>query len=151
VDRPALERRRHVVRWCEIDPENERAASGRLRRHVARGRRRRHRAQLAGARSTRRCCARRSASAASCTTSNAIAFGETLYGGARGVRDVLCVYVGTGVGAGVVIGGRLYAGATHLGGEIGHTKVVPAGRLCGCGMRGCLEAYASGYHIQKRA
>jgi glucokinase len=82
---------------------------------------------------------------------NAIAFGEALYGGARGVRDVLCVYVGTGVGAGIVIGGRLYAGATHLGGEIGHTKVVPAGRLCGCGMRGCLEAYASGYHIQKRA
>lgn len=82
---------------------------------------------------------------------NAIAFGEAVYGGARGVRDVVCVYVGTGVGAGIVVDGRLYAGATHLAGEIGHTKVVPAGRLCGCGMRGCLEAYTSGRNIQKRA
>ena len=82
---------------------------------------------------------------------NAIAFGEARYGGARGVADVLCVYVGTGVGAGIVLGGKLYSGATHLGGEIGHTKVVPAGRLCGCGMRGCLEAYTSGRNIQKRA
>src|SRR5262249_9088612 len=82
---------------------------------------------------------------------NAIAYGEAVYGSARGVKDVLCVYVGTGVGGGLVVDGKLYAGATHLAGEIGHTKVVPAGRLCGCGMRGCLEAYASGRHIQKRA
>jgi glucokinase len=82
---------------------------------------------------------------------NAIAFGEAIYGSARGIADVVCVYVGTGVGGGIVIGGKLYAGATHLGGEIGHTKVVPGGRLCGCGMRGCLEAYASGRHIQLRA
>lgn len=82
---------------------------------------------------------------------NAIAYGEAMYGGARGVADVLCVYVGTGVGSGIVVDGRLYSGATHLAGEIGHTKVVPGGRLCGCGMRGCLEAYASGRHIQKRA
>ena len=82
---------------------------------------------------------------------NAIAYGEAVYGGARGVKDVLCVYVGTGVGGGIVVGGELYAGATHLAGEIGHTKVVPGGRLCGCGMRGCLEAYASGRNIQKRA
>lgn len=82
---------------------------------------------------------------------NAIAFGEARYGGARGVRDVVCVYVGTGVGGGLVVNGQLYAGATHLGGEIGHTKVIPGGRLCGCGMRGCLEAYTSGRNIQKRA
>jgi glucokinase len=82
---------------------------------------------------------------------NAIAYGEARYGSARGIPDVLCVYVGTGVGAGIVVNGKLYAGATHLGGEIGHTKVVPAGRVCGCGMRGCLEAYASGRNIQKRA
>ncbi len=82
---------------------------------------------------------------------NAIAYGEAMYGGARGVKDVLCVYVGTGVGSGIVVDGKLYSGATHLAGEIGHTKVVPGGRLCGCGMRGCLEAYASGRHIQKRA
>jgi glucokinase len=82
---------------------------------------------------------------------NAIAFGEASYGGARGVSDVVCVYVGTGVGGGLVVNGKLYAGATHLGGEIGHTKVIPGGRLCGCGMRGCLEAYTSGRNIQKRA
>ena len=83
---------------------------------------------------------------------NAIAYGEAMYGGARGVRDVLCVYVGTGVGAGIVVNGKLHSGATHLAGEIGHTKVVPSGgRLCGCGMHGCLEAYASGRNIQKRA
>jgi glucokinase len=82
---------------------------------------------------------------------NAIAFGEAAYGSARGMGDVLCVYVGTGVGSGIVVDGRLYSGHAHLGGEIGHTKVVPNGRLCGCGMRGCLEAYTSGRNIQKRA
>jgi glucokinase len=64
---------------------------------------------------------------------------------------VLCVYVGTGVGGGIVANGTLYSGATHLAGEIGHTKVVPNGRQCGCGMRGCLEAYTSGRNIQMRA
>ena len=82
---------------------------------------------------------------------NAIAYGEATYGSARGICDVLCVYVGTGVGGGIVANGSLYAGATHLAGEIGHTKVVPNGRQCGCGMRGCLEAYTSGRNIQKRA
>jgi glucokinase len=82
---------------------------------------------------------------------NAIAYGEATYGSARGLADVLCVYVGTGVGGGIVANGALYSGATHLAGEIGHTKVVPNGRQCGCGMRGCLEAYTSGRNIQKRA
>jgi glucokinase len=82
---------------------------------------------------------------------NAIAYGEATYGGARGLGDVLCVYVGTGVGSGIVANGALYSGATHLAGEIGHTKVVPGGRLCGCGMYGCLEAYTSGRNIQSRA
>jgi glucokinase len=84
---------------------------------------------------------------------NAIAFGEASYGGARGVPDVLCIYIGTGVGAGLVTDGRLYIGATHLAGELGHVKVVlpsPAARLCGCGQRGCLEAYVSGVNLQAR-
>ncbi|HZS40571.1 MAG TPA: ROK family protein [Polyangia bacterium] len=85
---------------------------------------------------------------------NAIAFGEATYGAARGVRDVLFVFVGTGVGAGLVLDGELYIGATHLAGEFGHTKVVapdaPGARQCGCGQRGCLEAYASGRNIQTR-
>jgi glucokinase len=74
-----------------------------------------------------------------------------MYGGAKGVRDVLCVYVGTGVGSGIVADGKLYTGATHLAGEFGHVKVIPGGRLCGCGQRGCLEAYSSGKNIQARA
>ncbi len=82
---------------------------------------------------------------------NAIAFGEAKYGGAKNIADVLCVYVGTGVGGGLVLDGKLYIGSTHLAGEIGHTKVVPNGRLCGCGQRGCLEAYVSGVHLQARA
>jgi len=83
---------------------------------------------------------------------NAIALGETRYGGAVGARDVLCVYMGTGIGSGLVLDGRLYSGATHLAGEIGHAKVVlEGGRLCGCGAHGCLEAYASGTNIAKRA
>jgi glucokinase len=81
---------------------------------------------------------------------NAITYGEQQFGSARGVRDVLCIYVGTGIGGGLVLDGKLYAGATHLAGEVGHTKVVPGGRLCGCGQRGCIEAYASGRNIQLR-
>jgi glucokinase len=83
---------------------------------------------------------------------NAIALGEQRYGAGRGHKDVLCVYVGTGVGAGLVLDGRLYSGASHLAGELGHVKVVlENGRLCGCGARGCLEAYTSGTHIAQRA
>jgi glucokinase len=82
---------------------------------------------------------------------NAIAYGETRYGGARGLKDVLFCFVGTGVGAGIVCDGRLYVGATHLAGEFGHIKVIPNGRLCGCGQRGCLEAYVSGANLQARA
>ena len=82
---------------------------------------------------------------------NAIAYGEAVYGSAHAVGDMICVYVGTGVGSGIVLDGRLYSGSTHLAGELGHTKVVPNGRPCGCGMRGCLEAYTSGRNIQARA
>src|SRR5262249_24039674 len=82
---------------------------------------------------------------------NAIAFGEATCGAARGALDVLCVYVGTGIGAGLVVNGELSIGASHLAGEIGHTKVVPNGRLCGCGQRGCVEAYASGRNLANRA
>jgi glucokinase len=82
---------------------------------------------------------------------NAIAYGETVYGAARGFRDVLLVAVGTGIGGGLVTGGRLYIGANHLAGEVGHVKVIPGGRLCGCGQQGCLEAYVGGRNLQKRA
>jgi glucokinase len=54
-----------------------------------------------------------------------------------------CFTLGTGVGGGVIIGGRILVGPLETGGELGHITVEPAGRLCGCGARGCLEAYAS--------
>jgi glucokinase len=83
---------------------------------------------------------------------NAITLGETRYGAAKGAKDVFCVYIGTGIGSGIVTDGRLYSGNSHLAGEIGHAKVVlENGRLCGCGQHGCLEAYASGNNIAARA
>jgi glucokinase len=69
--------------------------------------------------------------------------GEQHFGAGRGVEDFLCVFVGTGIGAGVVLGGKLLTGATGTAGEIGHTVVDYNGRLCSCGGRGHLEAYAS--------
>lgn len=66
-------------------------------------------------------------------------------------RDVVGVTLGTGVGGGLVLDGRLYRGATGSAGEIGHTVVDPGGRECHCGGRGHLEAYAGGYGILKTA
>ena len=83
---------------------------------------------------------------------NAITLGEVRYGSAKGTQDALCVYIGTGIGSGMVLGGRLLSGSTHLAGELGHSKVVLYnGRPCGCGQQGCLEAYAAGNNIAKRA
>jgi glucokinase len=75
---------------------------------------------------------------------NAAAWGEFRYGAGRDVDDQLMVTVGTGVGGGVIIDGRLLRGAYGVAVEIGHLCVVPDGRLCGCGNRGCLEQYGSG-------
>jgi glucokinase len=70
-------------------------------------------------------------------------YGEQYYGAARGFQDFVCVFVGTGVGAAIVDEGTVRRGATGTAGEIGHTVVQLGGRLCGCGGRGHLEAYAS--------
>jgi glucokinase len=75
---------------------------------------------------------------------NASAWAEARYGAARGYRDVMFVAVGTGIGAAIIIGGELYRGRWGIAGEPGHVRVVPDGRLCGCGNRGCWEQYASG-------
>jgi glucokinase len=75
---------------------------------------------------------------------NASAWAEARYGAARGYRDVMFVAVGTGIGAAILIGGELYRGRWGIAGEPGHVRVVPDGRLCGCGNRGCWEQYASG-------
>ncbi len=75
---------------------------------------------------------------------NATAWAETTFGAARGHEHVVLVTVGTGIGAGIVVNGHLYRGRWGVGGEPGHYRVVPEGRLCGCGNRGCWEQYASG-------
>jgi glucokinase len=83
----------------------------------------------------------------------AITWGEHRFGAGAGAHTLLCIYAGTGIGGGLVAGGRLVGGATGIAGEIGHTKVVlgPAARLCGCGQRGCIEAYAGGRKLAERA
>jgi glucokinase len=69
-------------------------------------------------------------------------YGEYHFGAARGGRHVFGVFPGTGIGAGILIDGRLYHGASGAAGEIGHVIMDPAGPLCGCGNHGCLESFA---------
>jgi glucokinase len=75
---------------------------------------------------------------------NAAAWGEFTFGAGEDVEDFVLVTVGTGVGGGLVFNGQLHRGAFGVAAEIGHLRVVPDGRLCGCGNRGCWEQYASG-------
>jgi glucokinase len=77
----------------------------------------------------------------------AVVLGETWCGAAVGCRDVIGMVVSTGVGGGIIIDGRLLDGDSGNAGHIGHICVVPNGRLCKCGARGCLEAVASGTAI----
>lgn len=83
---------------------------------------------------------------------NAVTWGEAVAGAARGCRDVLAVYVGTGIGGGVIAGGALLDGASCCAGEIGHTKVRwdDAAAPCNCGGRGCVEAYVGGSYLDRR-
>jgi glucokinase len=73
----------------------------------------------------------------------AAALGEMLFGGARGLKDFLFITLGTGLGSGIVANGELIYGHDGLAGEVGHTVIIPGGRLCGCGRQGCLETYCS--------
>jgi glucokinase len=82
---------------------------------------------------------------------NAAALAEARLGAGRGLRHLLYVTVGTGVGGGEVLHGRIYHGATGGTGQIGHVVVDPGGPPCGCGGRGCVEVYASGAGILARA
>jgi glucokinase len=75
---------------------------------------------------------------------NAAAWGEFTFGAGADVDDFMLVTVGTGVGGGIVLNGQLHRGAFGVAAEIGHIRVVPGGRVCGCGNRGCWEQYASG-------
>ena len=74
---------------------------------------------------------------------NAAVLGECFTGAARGLRHVLMLTLGTGVGGGMVLDGRLYGGARGIAGELGHFPLERDGRPCTCGNRGCLEQYAS--------
>ncbi|MEW8978321.1 MAG: ROK family protein [Symbiobacterium sp.] len=82
---------------------------------------------------------------------NAAALAEHRFGAGRGVQNMVYLTISTGIGGGIILGGRLYSGETGNAGEIGHMSVVYNGRPCNCGGRGCLEAYASGPSIAARA
>ncbi|MBI1977132.1 MAG: ROK family protein [Candidatus Omnitrophica bacterium] len=78
---------------------------------------------------------------------NAAALGEQYFGAGRNLSDFLYITVSTGIGSGIVANGTLIRGTKGTAGEIGHMTLVPNGLLCGCGKRGCLEAYSSGTAI----
>ncbi|MGN0589328.1 MAG: ROK family protein [Ruminiclostridium sp.] len=74
---------------------------------------------------------------------NVAAYGEYLAGAAKGAKNAIIITLGTGVGAGIIINGKIFSGSNFAGGEIGHTVIVVDGYECSCGRRGCFEAYSS--------
>lgn len=84
---------------------------------------------------------------------NAAAQGEMIYGAARGMKNFIVITLGTGVGSGIVIDGKLLYGHDGFAGELGHCKIDHSGngRLCGCGQRGCLETYTSATGVTRTA
>ncbi len=80
---------------------------------------------------------------------NLFALGEGFFGSARGYKNFVGITLGTGVGGGIIIDGRIYRGSKGMAGEIGHIVIHPSGPQCSCGKRGCLEAYSSATAIKK--
>ena len=74
---------------------------------------------------------------------NAAAYGEYVAGAAKGAKNAVCITLGTGVGGGIIIDGKIYSGSNFAGAEIGHTVVQVDGAQCSCGRKGCIEAYSS--------
>lgn len=74
---------------------------------------------------------------------NAAAYGEFVAGAAKEAKNAICVTLGTGVGAGIIIDGKIYSGSNYAGAEIGHTVIEVDGAECSCGRKGCFEAYSS--------
>ncbi len=81
---------------------------------------------------------------------NAAALAEWTFGAGQGSAHMLYLTMSTGVGGGLILNGELYRGAHFAAGEVGHIPIVPGGRTCSCGLRGCLEAYTSGAGIAAR-
>jgi len=82
---------------------------------------------------------------------NAATLGEWRYGSGKDTNDLAVLFVGTGVGGGIITGGKLLSGCTNSGGELGHITIVYDGRKCHCPNMGCLEAYVGGWAIAERA
>ncbi len=80
---------------------------------------------------------------------NAAAIGEMEFGGAKNMRNFIVIALGTGLGSGIVVNGQLVYGHDGFAGELGHVKVQHNGRDCGCGGKGCLEAYASATGLKR--
>ena len=74
---------------------------------------------------------------------NAAAYGEYVAGAAKGAKNAVCITLGTGVGGGIIINGKIYSGSNYAGAEIGHTVIEVDGAQCSCGRKGCFEAYSS--------
>lgn len=81
----------------------------------------------------------------------AATFGEWTFGAGRGSQDLVCLFLGTGIGGGIVSDGRLLAGSSNSAGELGHQTVDLNGPICTCGNRGCLEALTGGWAIERDA
>jgi glucokinase len=80
-----------------------------------------------------------------------MALAESRFGAARDVKNVICLAMGTGIGGGIVIDGRLYKGTHGMAGELGHVSVDPEGLPCNCGQKGCIERYASANGVAEMA
>ena len=80
---------------------------------------------------------------------NAAAWGEFRFGAAAQHNDMIMITVGTGIGGGIVLDGRMYRGSFGVAGEIGHLNMIPEGIPCGCGSKGCWEQYASGRALRR--
>ncbi len=80
---------------------------------------------------------------------NAAAFGEKLFGNAKDLANFVTITLGTGLGSGIIIDNEIVYGEEGFAGEFGHIRVIPNGRICGCGRKGCLETYASSTGVKR--
>lgn len=84
-----------------------------------------------------------------CNDANAAALGEGQFGNAKGMTNYVVIALGTGLGAGIIVDGKIMTGHSGLSGELGHITAVRSGRQCGCGRKGCLETYISATGIKR--